>query len=272
MANKYDRSLSDLFDGHGYSDHGTLWDSCWTTDKTPWDRQQPSAALSDLLLNKPELFEFSTTKTTRTALVPGCGRGHDVLSLSTFGYDVYGLDLSATAIQGAKKNEEAWKAAGKLEAKKGILGNRAWFAGDFFSNEWVEKSGVPGGKFDLIFDYTFGCALPWEARPAWAKRIAELLALEGRLVCLEFPTTKPPSARGPPYNFTPEAYLAQLGHPGEKIYSNDTDAIVDDKWADSPPSKDGLKRLIHIKPERTHPAGMEGDVVEDWISVWAHNA
>ena len=87
-----------------------------------------------------------------------------------------------------------------------------------------------------------------------------------------FPTTKPASAGGPPYNFTPEAYKAQLEHPGEKIYTNDTDAIVDDKYIGIPPAKDGLKRLLHIKPQRTHPAGMDGDVVEDWISVWAHNS
>ena len=90
-------------------------------------------------------------------------------------------------------------------------------------------------------------------------------------MCLEFPTTKPPSAGGPPYNFTPEAYVAQLGHPGEKVYTNDTDAVIDEKWANSLPAANGLTRLLHIKPERTHPAGMEGDVIEDWISVWAHN-
>lgn len=154
MADKYDRTLSDHFGDHGYSNHGELWNSCWTTEKTPWDRQQPSAALSDLLLDKTEFFDSPGKGATRTALVPGCGRGHDVLLLSTFGYDVYGLDISEPAIDEAKKNQEAWKTAGKLVARKEALGSCHFFAGDFFSNTWVEQSGVPDGKFDLIFDYT----------------------------------------------------------------------------------------------------------------------
>ncbi len=154
MANKYDRSLIDHFEGHGFSDHGELWNSCWTTEKTPWDRQQPSAALYDLLLENPELFSFSTSKTIKTALVPGCGRGHDVLSLSTLGYDVYALDISERALAEAHKNKEEWEKSGKLKPKKERLGTCRWFNGDFFSNVWVQNSGVPGGKFDLIFDYT----------------------------------------------------------------------------------------------------------------------
>ena len=154
MADKYDRTLSDHFGGHGYSNHGQLWDSCWTTEKTPWDRQQPSAALSDLLLAKPELFDSPTRGATKYALVPGCGRGHDVLSLSTFGYDVYGLDLSDSAIAEAKNNLGSWKEAGKLVPKQERLGNCHWFVADFFSDAWVKQSGAPDGKFDLIFDYT----------------------------------------------------------------------------------------------------------------------
>ena len=42
----------------------------------------------------------------RKALVPGCGRGVDVLLLASFGYDAYGLECSATAVDACKKEEK----------------------------------------------------------------------------------------------------------------------------------------------------------------------
>ena len=43
----------------------------------------------------------------RTALVPGCGRGHDALLLAAWGYDVVGLDYSAEAVRRAAENMAA---------------------------------------------------------------------------------------------------------------------------------------------------------------------
>ena len=78
------------------SSHGPKWDSLWNESYTPWDRGGPSLALADLMQDKPELFSGQTASSkNRTALVPGCGRGYDVLLLSALSYDVVGLDYSA---------------------------------------------------------------------------------------------------------------------------------------------------------------------------------
>jgi len=37
------------------------------------------------------------------------------------------------------------------------------------------------------------------------------------------------------------------------------------------PSKNGLKRIAHFQPERTHQIGYDAEgKVTDWVSVWAH--
>ena len=90
------------------------------------------------------------------ALVPGCGRGHDVILLSHLGYDAYGLDFSERAIQEAKERE---KEEQKESDSKGDKGKVTWVAGDFFDQELLSKeTGVD--TFDLIFDYTVSLYLP----------------------------------------------------------------------------------------------------------------
>src|SRR4051794_24490209 len=78
--------------------HASRWDSLWRESYTPWDRGGPSLALADLLssqLSSPssqQLIPIPSSQDDdqkrKKALVPGCGRGHDVLLLSSFGYDV----------------------------------------------------------------------------------------------------------------------------------------------------------------------------------------
>lgn len=53
----------------------------------------------------------------------------------------------------------------------------------------------------------FFSALSPPQRPLWARRMTELLAPGGRLVCLEFPRSKPSSEPGPPVSRLPISYL-----------------------------------------------------------------
>lgn len=106
-------------------------------------------------------------------------------------------------------------------------------------------------------------------RPAWSKRFVELLAPEGRLVCVEFPTYKPPSTGGPPWALPPKVYLAHLSRPGEELpYAADGE-LEESKLGE--PSKTGLVRIAHFQPTRTHQIGYDTEgKVTDWVSVWAH--
>ncbi|WDK20603.1 thiopurine S-methyltransferase [Colletotrichum graminicola] len=295
MAN-HDDKLSTAFSGAPLSDHGQKWSALWEEKYTPWDRRGPSLALLDLLTTRPDLVPpppppHPPTERERsagnkpTALVPGCGKGHDALLLANLGYDVLALDFSPTAIAEAKENQTAVAAvlgsgtAGELDDVYRVRhpngaepGTVTWLSGDFFSDSWLEAWGREKA-FDLIFDYTFLCALPPAARPLWAARMAALLGPAGRLVCLEFPSGKPLSLPGPPWGLTPEVYLALLSRPGEPLeFSSSTQAgHAADVVVVPPFRQDGLRRLELVKPARTHRAGMNEDgTVRDWIHVWSH--
>lgn len=89
-----------------------------------------------------------------------------------------------------------------------------------------------------MYDYTFLCAMPPDLRPAWGKRMADIVKPGGHLICLEFPLYKPLETGGPPWGVKEELFVELLG----------------DKF-------DRVKRFM---PERTHKIG-EG---HDHISIW----
>ncbi|UNI20756.1 Methyl halide transferase [Purpureocillium takamizusanense] len=272
--------LQQSFASLPFTSHPSQWDSLYRQAFTPWDRAGPSLALADLLAQRTDLVPPAQERDARgnliqgvprrTALVPGCGRGHDVLLLSSFGYDVWGLDYSPDAVRMAEENRKDAESKGLYKPVEQDLekGDVKWLAGDFFDGSWSKGIGTDGsGTFDLIYDYTFLCALPPEARPRWAKRMADLVHPKGRLVCLEFPTGKPLSEPGPPWGLNPEVYEALLSAPGEEVSYN-TDGTVVHKPS-SKPCQGELHRLSIIKPSRTHPAGTSEDgSVLDFISVW----
>lgn len=106
-------------------------------------------------------------------------------------------------------------------------------------------------------------------RPAWSRRFVDLLAPQARVVCLEFPTYKPPSTGGPPWALPPKIYLAHLPRPGAEITYTE-DGVLDESSLGEK-TQDGLVRLEHFQPERTHQIGYSADgKVTDWISIWGH--
>lgn len=239
----------------------------------------------------------------KKALVPGCGRGYDVLSLASLGYDTFGLDGSENAILAARKLEaeeiscgsDAYRLRDPLVGK----GKVQFIIGDFFREDFLtaistttttthgdssastSNDTVPpttaDEKFDLIFDYTFLCALPRELRPTWAKRMSELLAPDGFLVCLEWPLQKSPKEGGPPHGLSAELYEELLRKPGQEVEYDDDDGegyvvvSVGDSTSgggggggDDGRAKNALVRLERYRPSRTHEAGKDSD----YISIW----
>ncbi|QSZ31524.1 hypothetical protein DSL72_001091 [Monilinia vaccinii-corymbosi] len=262
--------LKAQFEGQDPADHGGKWDQLWKAKFTPWDNESPSPALIDVLNEREDLAPRKADGSKKKALVPGCGRGYDVLLLSALGYDSYGLDISETGLQGAKDTENEKDGRGLYTTKEGAeKGKITWVFGDFFKDDFLKN--VEGEKrFDLIYDYTFGCALPHVLRPAWSKRYHELLSPEGRLICLEFPTTKPPSSGGPPWAMPPIIYEGHLPRPGEVLpYTKEGCELQVEKL--SPPHPNGLRRIAHFHPKRTNKRGYDEDGnVEDWIGIWSH--
>ncbi|MCJ1287225.1 hypothetical protein MMC26_006573 [Xylographa opegraphella] len=156
--------LQQLFSGP-VADNQGRWSQLWDAgDFLPFDRGFPNPALEDSLIQREKFLGTATQyadgskhTTRKTALVPGCGRGYDVLLLASFGYDSYGLEISETAVQRCK--EESVKNGHKYPVKdEGVGAGRVVFIhGDFFdSTTWKGDVDSLGSerKFDLIYDYT----------------------------------------------------------------------------------------------------------------------
>jgi hypothetical protein len=113
----------------------------------------------------------------------------------------------------------------------------------------------------------FLCALPPALRPAWAARIAQLLAPTGTLICLEFPTHKPAASAGPPWSLPPTVHLELLKRPGEEIEYDEGGVVVASERSES---EGALRRVAHYTPKRTHEVAVIKGVVRDCVSVWVH--
>lgn len=161
------------------------WQEAWAEQRTPWDAGQSPPVLEELVAED--------TLPDGRALVPGCGSGYDVLTLASTTRSVMGLDLA----DGARERFES------LRAQHGIPPTQASVrTGDFF-----ELS--PAEPFDLVWDYTFLCAIEPEMRRAWVEKMHEVLSADGELVTLIFPVRSidelpPEDADGPPYPMHPE--------------------------------------------------------------------
>ena len=158
-----------------------MWERLWEEGRTPWDQGESSKSLQDLVTEG--------ILPSGRALVPGAGAGHDILTLASEDRHCTGLDLSPLAVDRFKR----------LREERGIPEEWAELVvADFF--EWE-----PGLRFDVIFDYTFLCAIQPELRVIWAERMSRLLAPGGQLVTLIFPTAPPHGEEGsPPFLTTPE--------------------------------------------------------------------
>ncbi|KAF3400174.1 putative thiol methyltransferase 2 [Penicillium rolfsii] len=248
------------------------WASLWDkSDNLPWDRGFPNPALEDTLVQESGTIggPIAQNGERRKVLVPGCGRGVDVLLFASFGYDAYGLECSASAIEACKEMEKENHSWSHVRDEKVGKGKVTFVLGDFFDGAWLKEIGVPRNGFDIIYDYTFFCALNLELRPKWALRHTELLASSpaGNLICLEFPRHKDPLAPGPPFYSSSEAYMEHLSHPGEKISYN-VKGLIDTNTSREP-SKSGLERVAYWQPKRTHFPGLDKDgVIQDRVSIW----
>lgn len=160
-------ALLNHFKEYSETNYGEGWAKMWDAgDFLPWDRMVPSPALSDTLDNHAHIVGSSklvlpdgSTRRKR-ALVPGCGRGIDVMLLQAYGYDVVGLEYAAKAVEACEvyaqqtDNDEIYKARSETVGK----GSRVFVQGDFYTDEWLEKAGLgecgQEGVFELIYDYT----------------------------------------------------------------------------------------------------------------------
>lgn len=179
------------------SDHSGGWEKCWEQDVTPWDLGQPTPVIV-------HLHQTGALPKGRT-MVPGCGSGYDVVAMACPERYVVGVDLSDKAI----------KKAIELSSSLPNADYFTFLKEDFFT--WH-----PTELFDLIFDYTFFCAIDPGMRSAWASRMESLLKPDGELITLMFPISDHDG--GPPYKVSIADYeevLHPLGFKAVSIVEND---------------------------------------------------
>ncbi|KAI1660552.1 S-adenosyl-L-methionine-dependent methyltransferase [Daldinia decipiens] len=240
------------------------WTELWNNDKSGfWDRMGPSPALIDWIESQPEISQ-SSTNSRPIALIPGCGKGYDVVMLALHGFDVYGLEISQKAIEIAEVNAAAQFCEpssynfGSSAASRSTTcrGNVKFIQGDFFEAGWEKVVTEDFQGFDLIYDYTFLCALPPDLRKDWARRMGELISPTGVLACLEFPLYKDLRALGPPWGLK-GVYWNILAEGG--------DGITSENSIQETGSLKGLfQRVVYFKPPRSYEDGKGTDMFSVW--------
>ncbi|KAF2752072.1 S-adenosyl-L-methionine-dependent methyltransferase [Sporormia fimetaria CBS 119925] len=266
MAAEPPGRLISHFQTKSVEQQGNGWSELWDNGENDlWDRGFPSPPMIDLMADRPDLLNPTNPDGSRKrAFVAGCGRGYDPVMLALHGFDAWGLEISETAVETAQGY-----AAGQLKEpssdnfpkvdgwSRPEAGSVAFVQGDFFKRDW-EKA-IPGDdkRFDVIYDYTFLCALLPSMRRDWATRMAQLLRPGGLLVCLEFPLWKSPKELGPPWGLK-GVYWDLLACGGDGI-------VEDDREEPAPSSPQAhFVRELRFNPARSYKQGRG----EDMLSVW----
>lgn len=173
----------------------TDWEQHYQERNTPWDKGQAAPGLIGFIKERSAL--------EGRILVPGCGLGHDVRTLSRAGGDaaeVIGLDLSPTAM--AQANEFT------------KVGCEQFEVGDFF-----ELPDGLNGTFDWIWEHTCFCAIDPDMREKYVIASADALKAGGRLLAvfyLDPYDEEHPPGEGPPHGCSLDE-LEKLFEPHFKI-------------------------------------------------------
>lgn len=147
------------------------WEARYQSGETGWDQGKPSPALAHWL-------DAGVIRPGMRILVPGCGRGHEVIELAARGCQVTALDIAPTPVRELQEN-----LAGKqLEADVLLQ--------DLFSYQ-------PDEPFDLVWEQTCLCAIDPDKRHAYAEKLAEWLKPGGIVLALFMQTGQ---EGGPPWH------------------------------------------------------------------------
>ena len=152
------------------------WNNCYQNNDTRWDLGKIS----------PPIQEYISQLTNKelSILIPGGGNSHEAEYLLNNGFkNVFVVDISPFAISNIKERVPN-------------LPVSQLFNEDFFNLN---------GKFDLIIEQTFFCAIDKNLRPAYSKKMAELLHSGGKLVGLLFDA--PLNEDHPPYGGNKKEYI-----------------------------------------------------------------
>ena len=176
----------------------TDWEAHYRSGDMPWDK---GAAAPPLL----EWFDQPGHRLTGEVLVPGCGLGHDVRAIAVHSQarHVYGLDLSAAALEQARRLPPA--------------GSESYIEADLFALPPELR-----GRFDWVVEHTCFCAIDPVRRADYVQAIAAALKPGGRLLAIFYlepwvgKETRPPEG-GPPFGTTTQELDALFAGTFERV-------------------------------------------------------
>lgn len=148
----------------------SFWTGIYESEEPKWDLKAPANALKDVL---PQL-----KLSKQRVLVLGCGKGHDAAFLAQAGHLVTAVDISPSAIEGAKKQYSHLSGLEFLQADVFKLPSQNF------------------GPFDLVFEHTCFCAIDPAKRSDLVKVWKKLLVDDGHLLGIFYVMPKP---LGPPF-------------------------------------------------------------------------
>jgi SAM-dependent methyltransferase len=187
------------------------WEAQYKAKTTGWDLGQVSPPIQtyvDTIGNK-----------NSSILIPGCGNSYEAEYLLEHGFtNITVIDIAPTPVADLK---EKFKNNPNIQI---VLG-------DFFEHQ---------GKYDLIIEQTFFCALPPIMRQKYVWKMHQLLADEGKLAGLLFNRTFEVS---PPFGGSKEEY--------EKLFTAAFDFIKFDECQNSIAPRANSELLFDLKKNNT---------------------
>ena len=151
------------------------WNARWEKSETGWDIGYASPAITEYLK------QYSNKNAA--ILIPGCGNAYEAAFLVENGFtDITLIDIAPKAVEMLKKNF-----TNSPQVK--II------CEDFFLHE---------GKYDLIVEQTFFCAIPPSRRKEYANKAFDLLNDKGKIIGLLFDRNF--EQQGPPFGGCPCEY------------------------------------------------------------------
>ena len=163
--------MSDATSDDGNGDAATVdyWEDRYSQGKTGWDRGGPSPALLDWL--------GRDAAPGPKVLIPGCGRGYEVVELARRGFSVTAIDFAEAPLRSLRSQLEKASLTAEL-----VCGNVLSFTAE---------------AFDWIYEQTCLCAIPPRQWTAYEARLAGWVRAEG-VVLAQFMQTGQPG--GPPFD------------------------------------------------------------------------
>lgn len=151
------------------------WEERWKEGRTGWDMGSVSPPLQH--------YVDQLTDHDLRILIPGCGNAYEGEYLWERGFrNTYLMDISPTALASFNERVPDFPADHLLET-------------DFFAHE---------GRYDLILEQTFFCAIDPSLRKAYAQHVARMLVQGGKLVGVLW--AQEMNVDSPPYGGSLEEY------------------------------------------------------------------